>query len=111
VGSPRIPEQEVARLGAELLPLEALILEPLHAVLGEAEPFVGPGRDLRLVLHGLVELRGQSVSALANDETTVLRSVGKEVHQALQAAETRLEGILVLVRPRDILRNIGTAKA
>lgn len=111
VGSPRVPKQEVTRLGAKFLPLQALVLEPLHAVLSETEPFVSPGRDLGLIFHGLVELLGDSMSALADDETAVLGSVGQKVHQALQTAETRLERILILVRPGNVLGNVCTARA
>jgi hypothetical protein len=50
------------------------------------------------------------MSALADDETTVLRSVGQKVHQALQAAETRLKGVLILVRPGNVLGNVCTAE-
>lgn len=50
------------------------------------------------------------MSALADDETTVIRSVGQKVDQALQAAEARLEGILILVRPRNVLGNVRTTR-
>jgi hypothetical protein len=111
VGSPRVPKKEVTRLGAKLLPLQALVLEPLHTVLGEAEPLVSPGWDLGLIFHGLVELLGDSVSALADDETAVLGTVRQKIDQALQAAETRLKGVLILVRPGNILGNVCTARA
>lgn len=39
------------------------------------------------------------MSALANDQSTVLRAVGQKVDKALQAAEARLFRILVLVGP------------
>ena len=57
-----------------------------------------------------MELLGDSVSALADDKTAVLGSVGQKVNQALQAAETRLKGILVLVRPRDVLGDVCAAR-
>ncbi|KAI6759949.1 hypothetical protein HG531_013522 [Fusarium graminearum] len=39
------------------------------------------------------------VGALADDETAILVSVGEDVDETLQAAETRLERILILVGP------------
>jgi hypothetical protein len=42
-----------------------------------------------------MELLGKLGSAFADDETSVLWTVGQEVDQALQAAETGLEGILI----------------
>jgi hypothetical protein len=111
VWCPRIPEKKVARLSAKLLPSQALVCKPLHAVLGESEPFVGPGWDFWLILHLLVELLGKSVSALADDETSVLGAVWQQVHETLQTAEARLEGILILVRPWDVFGDIGTARS
>jgi hypothetical protein len=47
------------------------------------------------LLHLFVELLGQLGATLADDQASVFRSVGKEVDEALQAAEARLERILV----------------
>ena len=42
----------------------------------------------------------QEVCSLADDESTILGTVGKEVDETLKTAEARLRGILVLVGPR-----------
>jgi hypothetical protein len=47
------------------------------------------------------------VTTAANNETTIIRSIGEQVHKALHAAETVLLGILVLVRPGLVGGNIG----
>ena len=39
------------------------------------------------------------MSALANDQSTVLRAVGQKVDKTLEAAEARLQRILILVGP------------
>jgi hypothetical protein len=44
-----------------------------------------------------VELLRELGAAFADDETSVLRTVGQEVDEALEAAEARLEGILVFI--------------
>lgn len=65
VRRPRVPEEQVAGLGVDLDPLAALVGEPLHALVGEAVPLLGPGPDLvGLVLELGVELLGQQVRAL-----------------------------------------------
>lgn len=107
VGSARVPDQQIARLGAELLPLAAVLLEPLHAAVGEAVPFGGPGGDALFVGHVAVEFFGDEVAALADDETAVVRAVGEQVHETLHAAEAVLLGVLVLVRPGLVGGDIG----
>ena len=46
-----------------------------------------------------MELLGEQVSALADDQSTILRTVGQKVDKALEAAEARLLRILILVGP------------
>jgi hypothetical protein len=53
-----------------------------------------------------VELLREKVSALADDQSAVLRSVGQEIDKALEAAEARLCRILVLVSPRLVCLKI-----
>jgi hypothetical protein len=97
VRRPRVPQEEVTRLSTQLLPGAAVVGEPFHAGFSVAVPFVGPGWDPLLVLHRFVELLRELGAAFADDETSVLRTVGQEVDEALEAAEARLEGILVLI--------------
>jgi len=47
-----------------------------------------------------VELLGEQVGALADDQSTILRTVGQKVDKTLEAAEARLLGVLILVGPR-----------
>lgn len=109
-GGPKLTNQQVARLGAGLDPFAAVVGEPLHAVLGEAVPLLGPGGDALLVLHVAVEVLTQAVGALAHDEAAVLGAVGPEVDEPLQAAEAGLLGVLVLVRPRLVGRQMGPVR-
>ena len=97
--SAAVPDDEVTGLHAHLLPLAASVREPLQAGLGEAVPLFCPGPDLGLVDELLVELLGKEVCALADDESTILGTVGEEVDKTLKTAEARLCGILVLVSP------------
>ena len=109
VGSARVPDEQVAGLGTELLPLAAVVLEPLHAAVGEAVPFGGPGGDALFVGHVAVEFFGDEVAALADNEAAVVRAVGKQIHETLHAAEAVLLGVLVLVRPGLVGGDIGAA--
>lgn len=109
VGSARIPDEQVARFGAELLPLAAMVLEPLHAAVGESIPLGGPGGDALFIGHVAVEFFGDEVAALADDEAAVVGAVREQVHETLHAAETVLLGVLVLVRPGLVGGDIGAA--
>lgn len=95
----RVPDEQVAGLGADFEPLAALFLEPLHAGGGEAVPFGRPGGDAWLGGHFLVELGGEEVCARADDEAAVVGAVGEEVDEALETAEVGLCWVLVLVWP------------
>ena len=46
-----------------------------------------------------MEFLGEKVSALADDQSTVLRTIGQKVDKTLEAAEARLQRILILVGP------------
>lgn len=46
-----------------------------------------------------MEFLREEVSALADDQSTVLGTVGQKVDKALEAAEARLKRILILVGP------------
>lgn len=109
VRSARVPDQQVTRLGAELLPLTAVVLQPLHAAVGEAVPLGGPGGDALFVGHVAVEFFGNEVAALADDETAVVGTVGEQVYETLHAAEAMLLRALVLVWPGLVRGDIGAA--
>ena len=100
VGSTAVPDDEVTRLHADLLPLASSVCEPLEAGLGETVPLLRPGPNLGLVDELLVELLGEQVGALADDQSTILRTVGQKVDKTMEAAEARLLGVLILVGPR-----------
>jgi hypothetical protein len=107
MGSTRVPQKKITWFGRDLLPCASTILKPLHATLRETVPFRGPGRNSLFVRHVAVEFFGEEVTTAANNETTIIRSIGEQVHKALHAAETVLLGILVLVRPGLVGGNIG----
>jgi hypothetical protein len=62
------------------------------------EPFI-PRPNFLLLLEVLMEFLTQQVSTLADYQSTVLWSVRKQIDKTLQATESRLLGILVLVGP------------
>ena len=71
-----VPDDQVARFDADLFPLQAVVLEPFHAVLSEPEPLFRPGGDTWLVGHLAVELLRELVAAFAHDEATIVGSTG-----------------------------------
>lgn len=77
VGCSTIPEEEVTRLCAHLDPLAPFVGEPLHTGSREAIPLVCPlVNAIWFVGEFPVELFGEEMSAFANDETTVIGTVG-----------------------------------
>lgn len=98
--SAAIPYDQVAWFSADLLPLESVVLEPLHATVGETEPLGRPGGDARLVGHLFVELLRYDMAALARNEASIIGSARIQVHEALEAAEAGFGWVLVLMRPR-----------
>lgn len=49
------------------------------------------------------------MGAAADDQTAVVGAVGEKVDQALEAAEVRLLGVLILMRPRLVWGEVGAA--
>lgn len=98
-----IPNDKIARVGANLDPLETFVVEPLHAILSETIPFRCPGRNALLVLHVFMELGGQTVTASANNKTTIIRTTRIQINKALKTSEARLRGILILMWPWFVL--------
>lgn len=99
-------QEKVTGLSFNLDPFQAVILQPSHTLISVAVPFLGPGRDSLLASHFLVELLTEQVSPLANNETTIVRTIGKKVHKSLETAEPRVIWILVLVGPGLVWRQI-----
>lgn len=109
VGCAAIPNQQVSWLCRHLNPLEALLFQPLHTIFGVSEPLWCPGRNAGLVFHGGMELIGEEVTTGANDQTAIVRAIGEQVDEALEAAEARLIRVLILVGPRLVGGKIGAA--
>lgn len=109
----RVPDDEIARIRLDLDPFAAVVAQPLHALIGEAVPLLGPRGDAVLgAADVVVELLAQEVRALGHDEPAVVGPVGQQVDEALEAAEARAVRILVLVRPRLVgleVRAVGEA--
>lgn len=104
-----VPDEKVAWLCVELLPLAAFVLEPFHTPLREAVPFLGPGPNLiRLVLEFLVELFAKSVRTLADDQAAVIRPIWEKVNKSLETSEPRSLGILILVWPGLVVGQVST---
>jgi hypothetical protein len=106
VGSAAVPDDEIARLHAHFLPHAAFVREPLESSLRETVPLLCPSPDLGLVDELLVELLREQVSALADDQSAVVWSIGQEVDKALEAAEAGLCRVLILVGPRLVCLKI-----
>lgn len=100
VNGARVPEDEVAGFGTHFDELAAAVFEPSDLVLFEPEPVDGsPGAAADLFGEGLEELLVQGVGALHHEETAVVRAVGCEVEDALDALHSFADGVLVDVGP------------
>ena len=107
MGSPQIPNYEIPWVGFHFVPLAAMILEPLHALVCKAIPLFGPCGDSFLrSTDSIVEFLALVVTTLSNDQATVIGPVGKQVHEALKTAKTGNVGILILMGPRLVLRQV-----
>lgn len=67
VRGPRVPNEEVARLGTDFLPLAVVVLEPLHSSLGVSIPFRCPGGNALFVGHVRVEFLGEEMGTRADN--------------------------------------------
>lgn len=83
-----------------------MLLEPLHACIGISVPFGGPCRDALFVLHISVKLLTKKVAPLAYNQAAIVRTSIVEIDQALEAAESRLCRVLILVWPRFVFREM-----
>lgn len=100
VRSARVPDDKITGSSVDLLPFATLVLQPLHTFCCETIPLVSPSPDLVwLILEVLVKLFTKKMCTLANDQTTVLITVGEDVDKALKTAKTGVLGVLVLMRP------------
>jgi hypothetical protein len=104
----RVPDEKVTGLSTDFLPLAAVVLEPLHSSLGVSVPFGCPGGNALFVCHITVELFGEEMGTRANNQTTIIGTIGEKIDQALKATEAWLGRVLILVRPWLVGREIGT---
>ena len=110
VWCPRVPDEKVTWLGADFLPLATFLFEPLYSILGKAVPFRSPGWNSLLVDELLVEFLRQKMAASAHNQSTVICSIWQQVHKTLQAPESWLRWILILMRPGRVWWNIFAAE-
>jgi hypothetical protein len=55
----------------------------------------------------ILELLAQQVASFTNNQTTIIRAIGKKIDKPLKASEAWLLRVLILVSPRLVRRNIG----
>lgn len=110
VRCPRIPDEQITGLGADLDPFAPFVGQPLHAGVGEAIPLRVPGWDGFFPGHLPVELLAEDVGTFADNQAAVVRAVGEHVDQALHDPESRLARVLVLVRPGLVGWEIGAVR-
>lgn len=66
-----------------------------------------PGPNLIfLIFEFLMELLARQMSSFANNQTAVVRSIGKDVYEALKTPEAALKRILILMRPGGVGLNV-----
>lgn len=76
-----MPQKQISRLSTHLYPLTSLVCEPFHSGISKAIPLVCPLGNACLLGHLTVELLTQLMSTFADNQATIIRSVGKEVHE------------------------------
>lgn len=101
------PKNKIPRLSTHFNPFATVIRKPLHAVFIEAVPFWHPSRDPFLVFHVLVELLAQQMCAVTRNQSPIILSARQQIHKSLQTVETRLDGVLILMRSRLIGRKVA----
>ena len=101
-----VPQNKVTRLSVDLDPFVASVSQPLKTGLLEEVHLVCPSEVAGLVPENVVVLLADLVAALQDQKTTVLGAVGQEVDKALDAAQTATLGVLILVRPCAVSRQI-----
>jgi len=106
---PRVPDDEIPRPSFDLDPFEPLVVEPFVASLGKSVPLVGPLPNPGLFGEFPVKFFAEKVTTLGYDEPAVVRAVRKQVDEALQAPEAGTIGVLVLMRPLCVGREIFAA--
>lgn len=98
----RVPDNEITRFGANLLPFQTFVLQPLHPNVGETIPFIGPNRVsrckrechlgkqnspcpnfVRLILKLLVEIFAEFVCTLTDDEATIIWPIWQNIDEPL----------------------------
>lgn len=84
MGNTRVPDDEIAGFSADFNPFTAFVRQPFHALLGESKPFVCPGGDLLFVGEFLVELVAETIRAFANDQTAIIGSIRKKIHETAE---------------------------
>jgi hypothetical protein len=115
----RIPDDEISRFGTDFEPFAALFGKPFHSGFFEAVPFVGPLGDSFFGGELLVVFFAEEVGSFADDQATVIGSVGEEIDETnisagyedavpLKATEAGFFGVLILVRPRFVGGEIST---
>ncbi|KAI6776498.1 hypothetical protein HG530_000443 [Fusarium avenaceum] len=98
--STTVPHKKIAGLSVDLDPFAAFVLQPLHSLVREAVPLLGPRPDSVLfILEVLVEVLAKEMCALADNQAAIIVAVREDVDETLQTAETRLQRVLVLMRP------------
>lgn len=103
---PRVPNNQITWFGAYFFPFEAVVGKPFHPVVGEAEPFWCPSGDAWFVGHFTMELFRQDMASFTDYEPTVVGAARVQIYEALEAAETGLGGVLVLVWPGFVLGEV-----
>lgn len=102
VRSARIPQNDITRLGIDLDPFVTSVSQPLETSLLEQVDLVCPSEATFLVSENVVVLLADLVATLQDEETTILRTVGQEVDETLNATQTSTLRILILVRPGTV---------
>jgi hypothetical protein len=101
-----VPKNKITGLGVNLDPLVASVGQPLKTSLLEQVHLVCPSEVASLVSENVVVLLADLVATLQDQKTAVLGTVRHEVDKALDAAQTATLGVLILVRPCAVGRQI-----
>lgn len=100
-----VPEYQITGLCTDFDSLAAFALEPLDIFFGEPEPVCRAPRLLAILVRGEI-LFTERARTLHHNQSAVVRAIGGEVEQPLDALEALAQRALVDVRPGAYGRSI-----
>lgn len=90
-----------------LVQAQILSGSPLNSAWNSSDSRCAPYNPVSIMTGAWLRSWGATSTYLADNETTIVVAVGQKVDETLQAAEARLLGVLVLVRPGGVALEVA----